>query len=133
MDQVNTLFTNLNTPTPPTEFGKPAILHFVNMGAFQNRRLEARVSVAATRRGVALFRATVVKSPAIDARVDGMTETDELYRVEVYTDDGNSGAIRAFRFDATGGPNGVEATFDGARPGPEVADAEPAPPPPAPL
>jgi hypothetical protein len=126
----NTSFTNLNTPSPATEFGKSALVHMRGMGAFANKRVEVRVSDASTKRGVAMYRVPVVTVPEYDAEIDGMTEGGVTYTVEVYTDDGNLGSVRAFRFDQLAADSGLEATFDGTNPvgnpgAVEVHDAHP--------
>lgn len=86
----NTSFTNLNTPTPPTEFGKPALVHLRRMEAFQGRRVEVRVGDASTKRVVAMYRVPVITTPEVEVLVPGMIEADVTYNVEIYTDDGIS-------------------------------------------
>ncbi|HVH44048.1 MAG TPA: hypothetical protein VM925_16975 [Labilithrix sp.] len=126
----NTSFTNLNTPTPPTEFGKPALVHMRGMGPFANKRVEVRIADASTKRGVAMFRVPVLTTPEFEVDVQGMTETGVTYSVEVYTDDGNLGAVKAFRFEQLATDGGLEATFNGTNlaetPGAaEVSDPQP--------
>lgn len=108
---------------PPIELGKRLLVHLKAMQPFLGKRVEVRVSDAATQRGVALSRVPQLGEPDKDLEVSGMLETGVGYRVEVYTDDGNGGGIVAFRFDQTADPNGLEVTFDGANPGPPVTDA----------
>jgi hypothetical protein len=119
----NTSFTNLNTPAPPTEFGKPALVHLHGMAPFANRRVELRVSDASTKRAVAMYRVPSFQGEDYDAQVDGMTEPGVTYSVEVYSDDGNLGAVRTYRFESLASDTGLEATFDGNNPGPTVNDA----------
>ena len=126
----NQSFTNLNTPSPPTEFGKPATVHMKAMGAFANKRVEVRVGDASTNRSVAMFRVPVLKDAEFDAIVPGMIETGVTYAVEIYTDNGSGGDIRAFRFQQLATEPGLEATFNGDRPTEtpgvaQVSDAKP--------
>lgn len=112
--------------TPAVELGKPLVVHLTRMEPFAGKRVEVRVSDAATQRGVALSRMPSLVDAAKDLTVNGMIETGVIYRIEVYTDDGRGGAIAAFRFDRTAGPTGLEETFDGTNPGvPQVTDAAP--------
>jgi hypothetical protein len=123
----NTSFTNLNTPTPATEFGKPAKVHFTSMGPFNGKRVEVRISDASTKRTVAMYRVPAVTDAAYDAVVSGMIEPGVTYSIEVYTDDGSGGGIRAFRFQQAANDNGLEASFDGQSPtAPQVSDPQPA-------
>lgn len=114
----NTSFTNLNTPTPPTEFGKPAIVHMRGMSGFQGKRVEVRVGDASTKRVVAMFRVPVLNAPEFEVLVPGMIETGVTYSVEVYTDDGAAtpASVKAFRFDHLATEPGLEATFNGVNP-----------------
>ncbi len=126
----NQSFTNLNTPSPPTEFGKPATVHLKAMGAFANKRVEVRISDASTNRSVAMFRVPVLKDVELDAVVSGMIETGVTYAVEIYTDNGSGGDVRAFRFQELARDPGLEATFNGDRPTEtpgvaQVSDARP--------
>jgi hypothetical protein len=126
----NTSFTNLNTPSPPTEFGKPATVHMKAMGTFANRRVEVRIGDASTNRVVAMYRVPALKVTDFDAQVAGMIETGVTYRVEVYTDDGKGGGVRAFRFEQLATDLGLEASFQGDRPTEtpgvaQVTDAKP--------
>jgi hypothetical protein len=127
----NTSFTNLNTPVPPTEIGKPATVHMKALGAFMNRRVEVRIADASTRRVVAMYRVPQVTSTEYEVLVNGMMETGVTYSVEVYTDDGKStpSSVQAYRFDSLCGEKGLEASFSGANPGEtpgaaQVFDAE---------
>lgn len=126
----NTSFTNLNTPTPATVFGNPAVVRLRGMAAFAGRRVEVRIGDASTRRVVALYRVPALTKPEVDLEVPGMIEAGVTYEVEIYTDDGRGGAVRAFRFEQLATEPGVEATFNGdnpaATPGAvEVGDARP--------
>lgn len=126
----NTSFTDLNTPSPPTEFGKPARVHMRGMTPFANKRVEVRVSDASTKRGVAMYRVPFLTAVDYEVEVDGMTEPGVSYRVDVYTDDGKLGNVRAFRFEQIATDQGLEATFNGSNiaetPGAiEVSDAYP--------
>lgn len=121
----NTSFTNLNTPTPATEFGKPALVHLRSMAAFANKRVEVRVGDAATKRVVAMYRVPVLTTTELEVDVGGVIESGVTYSVEVYTDDGNLGGVRAFRFETPAGLDGLDATFDGVALGPQVTDAHP--------
>src|SRR5690606_37252055 len=126
----NTSFTNLNTPTPATEFGKPATVHMKAMAAFANKRVEVRVGDASTNRVVAMYRVPVLKQNEYDVLVPGMIETGVTYSVEIYTDDGNGGDVQAFRFEQLATAPGLEATFNGDRPTDtpgvaQVSDAKP--------
>jgi hypothetical protein len=121
----NTSFTNLNTPTPPTEFGKTSTVHMVAMDGFLGKRVEVRVGDASTKRVVAMFRVPALDKAQYDAVVEGMIEPGVTYSVEVYTDDGLStpSSVKAFRFDALATDTGLEATFNGQNPGvPQVSD-----------
>ncbi|MBX3215588.1 MAG: hypothetical protein KF850_26350 [Labilithrix sp.] len=127
----NQSFTNLNTPTPPTEFGKPVTVHLKGMGPFAGKRLDVRVGDASTRRVVALYRVPALAAPDLDVVVEGMIETGVTYYVEIYTDNGSGGAVRAFRFEQVANDLGLEATFTGERPSEtpgatEVSDPQPA-------
>ena len=127
----NTSFTNLNTPPPATEFGKPATVHMKAMGAFANKRVEVRIGDASTNRVVAMYRVPLVTQAEFDVLVPGMIETGVTYNVEIYTDNGSGGDVRAFRFEAFGAERGLEATFNGDRPTDtpgvaQVTDARPA-------
>lgn len=113
----NTSFTNLNTPEPPKEIGKPLTVHLRGMEGFQGKRVEVRVSDASTKRGVAMFRVPVLGKPEQDAVVPGMLETGVTYSIEVYSDDGNGGGVRAFRYEQPASDVGVETTFTGSNPG----------------
>ncbi len=126
----NQSFTNLNTPSPAREFGKPATVHMKAMGPFANSRVEVRIGDASTNRVVATYRVPVLTATDYDAVVPGMIETGVTYRVEVYTDDGNGGSVRAFRFEQLATDVGLEATFQGDRPTEtpgvaQVTDAKP--------
>lgn len=126
----NTSFTDLDTPAKATEFGKPARVHMRGMGSFANKRVEVRISDASSNRGVAMYRVPVLTTAEYEVVVAGMTEPGVTYNVEVYTDDGKLGAVRAFRFQQLAADQGLEATFDGgnvaATPGAvEVSDAHP--------
>jgi hypothetical protein len=127
----NTSFTNLNTPTPATEFGKPATVHMKGMGGFAGKRVELRVSDASTKRVVAMYRVPVLSAADFDVLVSGMIEPGVTYNVEVYTDDGsdNRGSVKAFRFTQLATAPGLEATFNGANPAEsgaaQVSDAKP--------
>jgi hypothetical protein len=112
----NTSFTNLNTPAPPTEFGKNAIVHLRGLGGFQGKRIEVRVADASTKRVVAFFRVPVLRAPEVEAAVAGMIEPSVTYAIEIHTDDGNGGAARDFRFEHLATDIGVDATFDGQAP-----------------
>jgi hypothetical protein len=133
----NTSFTELNTPAPAREFGLPAKVHLTNLESFQNRRIEVRISDASTKRQTAMHRAVGVSQPAYDAVVSGMVESGLSYTVEVYTDDASSSyaapsATHTYRQEVSATDTGLEATFDGKNPGPEVTDASPIPVLPAP-
>ena len=74
-----------------------------------------------------MFRVPVLEATEYEVEVSGMTEPGETYSVEVFTDDGNAGAVRAFRFEQLAAEGGLEATFDGTNPGATgVSDAHPA-------
>lgn len=109
----NTSFTNLNTPEPPKEFGKSAIVHMRAMTPFASKRVEVRVSDASTKRGVAMHRVPFLMAVDYNIEVAGTTEPGVTYSVEVYTDDGNLGGVRAFRFEQIAAAEGLEATFNG--------------------
>ena len=111
----NTSFTNLNTPTPATEFGKNATVHMKDMGQFHGKRVEVRISDASTQRTVAMYRVPVVEND-YDVLVPGMIEAGVTYSIEIYTDDAKGGSIRAFRMQASGADTGLEATFNGTPP-----------------
>jgi hypothetical protein len=126
----NTSFTNLNTPTPPTEFGKPAKVHMRGMAPFLGKRVEVRVGDASTKRVVAMFRVPAVTTPEYEVLVPGMIETGVSYNIEIYTDDGNGGGVKAFRFETLATEPGLEATFTGDNPSAtpglvQVTDAKP--------
>lgn len=126
----NTSFTNLNTPSPATEFGKPATIHMKAMGAFAGKRVEVRVGDASTKRVVAMFRVPALKESDFDILVPGMIESGVTYAVEVYTDDGQGGSVQAFRFEQLATAPGLEASFNGAEPTAtpgvaKVTDAQP--------
>lgn len=127
----NTSFTNLNTPSPATEFGKPATIHMKAMGAFANKRVEVRIGDASTNRVVAMFRVPVLKETDYDVLVPGMIETGVTYAVEIYTDNGSGGDVRAFRFQQLATEPGLEASFNGDKPTetPGVAQVNDARPP----
>lgn len=114
----NTSFTNLNTPTPPTEFGKPATIHIRGMEEFRGKRVEVRIGDASSKRVVALFRVPAIVEPQFDVIVPGMMETGVTYTVEIYTDDGVStpASVKAFRFDTLAAEAGLEASFNGQNP-----------------
>jgi hypothetical protein len=112
----NTSFTNLNTPTPPTEVGKPVTVHMKGLGGLQGRRIEVRIADASNKRVVAMHRVPVLDKPEYDVLVAGMMETGVTYTVEVYTDDGKGGSIRAFRFDRPCTDIGLEVSFNAANP-----------------
>lgn len=116
----NTSFAWLDSPAPPTEFGKPFVIHLRNMAPFQGKRVEVRFGDASIERIVALYRVPVLSRPEMDLTVPGMIETGVTYDVEVYTDDGNGGAVQAFHFEQLATDAGLEATFDGTRPGAPV-------------
>ncbi|MBX3208778.1 MAG: hypothetical protein KF764_27345 [Labilithrix sp.] len=127
----NQSFTNLNTPNPATEFGKPVTIHMKGMGPFAGKRVEVRVGDASTRRVVGMFRVPTLTDAEFDVLVPGMIETGVTYTVEVYTDDGKGGGVRAFRFEQLATEPGLEATFNGDRPADtpgaaEVSDPQPA-------
>ena len=127
----NTSFTNLNTPSPATEFGKPATIHMKAMGAFAGKRVEVRISDASAKRVVAMYRVPSLTEPDFDIVVPGMIESAVPYAIEVYTDDGQGGSVQAFRFEQVGTAPGLEATFNGADPTAtpgvaKVTDAQPA-------
>lgn len=116
----NTSFVNLNTPAPPTEFGKPCKVHLRAMEGFLNKRVEVRVGDASTTRVVAMYRVPKLTQPELEAVVPGMIETGVTYNVEVYTDDGGGGAVQAFRFEQLATDIGLDANFSGANPGTRV-------------
>ncbi|HVJ92231.1 MAG TPA: hypothetical protein VM580_20665 [Labilithrix sp.] len=126
----NTTFTNLNTPNRPKEFGKPALIHLRGMGGFTRKRVEVRVGDASTNRVVAMHRVPALDRPEFDVDVQGMIETGVSYNIEIYTDNGTGGDVKAFRFEQVAGATGLEATFQGDNPGAtpgatEVTDAKP--------
>lgn len=123
----NTSFSNLADPAPPTQYGKLATIHLVNLGSLQGKRLEIRISDASAKRTVALHRAPSVHDPAFDVTIPGMIDDGVTYSVEVYTDDGQAtpASIQSFRFTQGSDANGLTATFDPAT-APKVTDA-PAP------
>lgn len=126
----NTSFSNLNTPTPATEFGEAAMVHMKTMDNFANKRVEVRIGDASTSRIVAMFRIPVVKESEFDVLVPGMMEAGVSYSVEIYSDDGRGGDVRAFRFRQLATDLGLEATFHGANPTAtpglaEIKDAKP--------
>lgn len=106
----NTSFTNLNTPSPPTEVGKNAIVHLRNLGAVQGKKVEVRVADASTQRVVAMFRVPALQTPDSEAKVDGMIEPGVTYNVEVYVDDA---AAPAYRLEQLATDAGIEATING--------------------
>lgn len=116
----NTSFNYLNDPTPPQEYGKPALVKFADMAGY--KRLELRVSDAAVKRTVALYRVPQVPAGPFDLTVPGMIESGVPYDVEVYTDDGNGGNVKTFRLTVTGDANGLTANFD-AKTAPVVASS----------
>jgi hypothetical protein len=122
----NTSFTNLEDPAPPKEYGKLAKIHLVNLGPFQGKRIEIRISDASSKRVVALFRNPALARPDFDATVPGMIEEGVTYDVEVYTDDGTGapGSVTAFRFQKESDAGGLAADFDPAT-APRVTDALP--------
>ena len=85
-----------------------------------------RIGDASTNRVVGMFRVPVLKDGAYEVSVPGMIEPGVTYAVEVYTDDGNGGGIRAFRFEQLASDAGLETSFSGANPGAQVNDAQPA-------
>jgi hypothetical protein len=126
----NTSFTNLNTPTPATEFGKAATIHMKGMEQFSGKRVEVRIGDASTRRVVGMFRVPVLKEAVFDVAIPGMIETGVTYSVEVYTDDGNGRGVRAFRFQHLANEVGLETSFNAANLGEtpgatEVNDPQP--------
>lgn len=126
----NTSFTNLNTPSPATEFGEPAVIHMKAMGAFANKRVEVRIGDASTSRVVGMFRVPVLSEHEYDAVVPGMIEAGVTYAVEIYTDNGSGAEVQAFRFEQLAAASGLEATFNGDRPTDtpgvaQVSDAKP--------
>lgn len=116
----NTSFTNLNTPTPPTEFGKDAVIHLQGMEPFIGKRVEVRVSDASTSRTVAMQRVPVLQAGNQDLTIPGMIEPGVTYAVEVYTDDGKGGGVRAFQSQRLATDTGLDAVFEGNAPGPEI-------------
>jgi hypothetical protein len=116
----NTSFSRLDAPAPPTEFGKNLVVHLRGMAAFQGKRVEVRVGDASIERIVALYRVPSLTQPEVDLTVGGMIESGVTYDVEVYTDDGNGGAVQAFHFEQLATDNGLETTFDGTKPGAAV-------------
>lgn len=126
----NQSFTNLNTPQPATEFGKPATVRMKGMGPFAGRRVEVRISDASTKRTVGLFRVPALSDAAYDVVVPGVIEAGVTYAIEVYTDDKEGGAVRAFRFEQLANAAGLESTFNGENPAEsgavQVSDPAPA-------
>lgn len=126
----NTSFTNLNTPSPATEVGKPLTIHMKGMGAFNGKRVELRIGDASTKRVVAMYRVPVLSTADFDIQMPGMIESDVTYTVEVYTDDGKGGAVKAFRFEELAAAAGLETTFNGTNPAEagaaQVSDPQPA-------
>ena len=127
----NTSFTNLNTPNPATEFGKPATIHMKAMGPFANKRVEVRIGDASTNRVVGMFRVPLLTQPEFDVLVPGVIEPGVTYAVEIYTDNGSAADVRAFRFQQLAAESGLEATFNGDKPTEtpgvaQVSDAKPA-------
>lgn len=116
----NTSFAKLDSPAPPTEFGKPLVVHLRGMASFHGKRVEVRVGDASIERVVALYRVPVLMQPEMDLTVPGMIESGVTYDVEVYTDNGNGGAVQAFHFEQLATELGLEATFDGTNPGAPV-------------
>ncbi len=123
----NTSFSNLVNPVPPTEFGKPFTLHLKGMGSFKGKRIQVRVADSSVGRIVAMYRIPGIQKDEEDATVPGMIESGVPYSIEVYTDDNNAPeapptGARAFNLLATAGDLGLEATFDGNAPGPQIAN-----------
>ena len=116
----NTSFVNLESPSRSTEFGKPLTVHLSGMERFQNKRVEVRVGDASTTRVVAMYRVPRLTRVEFDAVVPGMIETGVSYAVEVYTDDGDAGAVQAFRFEQLATDVGLQTSFNGANPGTQV-------------
>ena len=106
----NTSFNYLNDPTPPQEYGKPATVHFTGLDGY--KRIELRVSDASAKRTVAFYRIPQAPGGPFDLTVPGMIESGVDYRIEVYTDDGNGGNVRSFRFSAMGTATGLDVPFD---------------------
>lgn len=118
----NTSFSVLTNPAPPREIGMPATIRLTNMGAFVGKRIELRIADASSKRVVVLYRVPVLGAPTYNFTVPGMIESGVSYTVELYTDDGASGSVRAFRIERESGPQGLDADIDPAM-APEVRDA----------
>jgi hypothetical protein len=123
----NTSFSDLVNPVPPIEFGKPFTLHLKAMGAFRAKRVQIRVADAAVGRIVAMYRIPGIQKDDQDVSVPGMIESGVPYSVEIYTDDNNAPeapptGARAFNLQATANDSGLELTFDGNAPGPQIAN-----------
>lgn len=118
----NTSFAVLTSPAPPREIGAPATIHLKNMGAFMGKRIEVRIADASSKRVVVLYRVPVLGAATYDVTVPGMIEGGVSYTVELYTDDGANGSVRAFRIERDSGPLGLDVDFDPAA-APEVRDA----------
>lgn len=123
----NTSFSNLVSPVPPIEFGKPFTLHLKGMGSFKGKRVQIRVADAAVGRIVAMYRIPGIQKEEEDAVVPGMIESGVPYSIEVYVDDNNAPeapptGARAFNLQATANDLGLEATFDGNAPGSPIAN-----------
>lgn len=115
----NTSFTFLNEPAVPREIGQKATARLRNMTAFVGKRVEVRVFDASSGRVVALYRVPVLPAAAggtadTDLSVDGMIENGVTYGVELYTDDGNGGAIQAFRSEFVATATGLDVALDPA-------------------
>ncbi len=108
----NTSFNYLNDPVPPKEYGKPATVKFADMAGF--KRVELRVSDSSAKRTVALYRVPQVPVGPFDMTVPGMIEAGVPYDIDVYTDDGNGGNVKAFRLQASGTVDGLTTNFDPA-------------------
>jgi hypothetical protein len=120
----NTSFNYLDDPAPAKEYGKAAHVHFTNMASLTGRRVELRIADASAKRTVALFRVPSVTGPDFNADIPGMIESGVDYDIEVASDDGASGDLRAFRVTVSGTANGLSVDFDPARV-PPVNDAAP--------
>jgi hypothetical protein len=123
----NTSFSNLELPAPPSQYGKLATVHLVNLQSLQNKRLEIRISDASAKRTVALHRTPLLNNTSYDVTIPGMIDDGVTYSIEIYTDDGQGtpSSIQSFRFTSDSDENGLTVEFDPTD-APKVTDA-PAP------
>jgi hypothetical protein len=124
----NTSFNDIDLPSPAVAVGKLATIHLVNLEPIQNKRIEIRIADSSAGRVVALYRVPTVTQTAFDATIPGMIDDDVNYAIEVYTDDGNGGAVVTFEYDQSSGTGGLETTFDPGTAPRATGDGNAAPP-----